>query len=74
MAMTFIDLKNVFGSISHQYIHDLLPYVKVPTEIRYYIHMLTQQGAEELLYALSLKYLCRFVVTYPLAEFLTKCS
>ena len=40
MAMTFIDLKNVFGSISHQYIHDLLPYVKVPTEIRYYIHNL----------------------------------
>ena len=40
LAMTFIDLKNAFGSVSHKLIQDLLHYVKVPVEIRYYIHNL----------------------------------
>ena len=33
LAMTFIDLKNAFGSVSHKLIQDLLHYVKVPIEI-----------------------------------------
>ena len=37
VSITFIDLKNAFGSVSHKLIHDILQHIKVLAEIRYYI-------------------------------------
>ena len=37
LAMSFLDLKNAFGSISHSLIHDILDYIKLPTEFVSYI-------------------------------------
>ena len=40
LSMSFIDLKNVFGSVSHSYITDMLHYIKLPKEISDYIDSL----------------------------------
>ncbi len=37
LSVTFLDLKNAFGSVSHQLIADMLDHVGVPVELRSYI-------------------------------------
>lgn len=37
LALTFLDLKNAFGSVSHKLINDMLSHIKLPEEIRTYI-------------------------------------
>ena len=37
LFMTFLDLANAFGSISHQFIQDMLNYVAVPDQVTKYI-------------------------------------
>ena len=37
VSMSFLDLRNAFGSVSHQLIHDILFHIKVPTSIRSYV-------------------------------------
>ena len=37
LAMSFLDLKNAFGSISHSLMHDILDYIKLPTDFVSYI-------------------------------------
>ena len=37
LSMTFIDLRNAFGSISHQLILDMLDDISVPTPVRSYV-------------------------------------
>ena len=39
-SLSFIDLKNAFGSVSHKYILDMLRYIKVSTEVLGYIRNL----------------------------------
>ena len=38
LAVTFLDLKNAFGSVSHTLIRDMLTHIKLPQEIRSYIN------------------------------------
>ena len=40
LALTFIDLRNAFGSVSHTYIKDILEYVKLPNEVQFYVSTL----------------------------------
>ena len=40
VSITFIDLTNAVGSVSHKLIHDILQYIKVPAEIHVYIYNL----------------------------------
>ena len=40
IALTFIDLRNAFGSVTHQYIHDVLKYINLPTPINQYVQNL----------------------------------
>jgi len=40
LAMTFIDLKNAFGSVSHTYIDNILEHISLPVEFRSYISSL----------------------------------
>ena len=40
LCLSFIDLRNVFGSISHSYILDMLNYIKLPSEIQAYVRNL----------------------------------
>ena len=40
LSMSFIDLKNAFGSVSYSYITDMLHYIKLPKEISDYIDSL----------------------------------
>ena len=37
VSMTFIDLRNAFGSISHQLVNDILAHLKIPEFVRLYI-------------------------------------
>ena len=37
LSLTFIDLKNAFGSVSHKYILDILSHIKVPLQLQQYI-------------------------------------
>ena len=37
LSLTFIDLRNAFGSVSHDYIQDILEYVQLPKEVQEYI-------------------------------------
>ena len=43
VAITFVDLRNAFGSIAHGLIHDTLEILKVPTQVRKYIRDLYAQ-------------------------------
>jgi len=38
LMMTFLDLKNAFGSVSHRLIFDMLKAVRVPSAFFHYIH------------------------------------
>ena len=40
LALTFVDLRNGFGSVSHTYIKDILEYVKLPNEVQFYVSTL----------------------------------
>ena len=40
IALTFIDLRNSFGSVSHRYIHDILEHINLPTPITQYVQNL----------------------------------
>ena len=37
LALTFLDLKNAFGSVSHKLINDMLSHIRLPTQVRAYI-------------------------------------
>ena len=37
LSLTFLDLKNAFGSVSHNLIYDMLSHIKLPSEICAYI-------------------------------------
>ena len=39
-AMSFIDLRNAFGSVSHRYIKDIIHFVKLPPEFANYVNNL----------------------------------
>ena len=43
VAITFVDLRNAFGSIAHGLIHDTLEALKVPAQVRIYIRDLYSQ-------------------------------
>ena len=43
VAITFVDLRNAFGSIAHGLIHDTLEALKVPAQVRKYIRDLYTQ-------------------------------
>ena len=43
VAITFLDLRNAFGSIAHGLIHDTLEALKVPAQVRIYIRDLYSQ-------------------------------
>lgn len=43
LMITFLDLKNAFGSVPHQLILDMLAAVKVPSRIQRYIESLYSQ-------------------------------
>ena len=43
LMMTFLDLKNAFGSVSHQLIFDMLTAVKVPSVFLHYIQSFYSQ-------------------------------
>ena len=43
VAITFVDLRNAFGSIAHGLIHDTLEILKVPIQVRKYIQDLYAQ-------------------------------
>ena len=43
VAITFVDLRNAFGSIAHGLIHDTLEALKVPAQVRKYIRNLYAQ-------------------------------
>ena len=37
LSLTFLDLENAFGSVSHDLINDILAHIKLPAEIRAYV-------------------------------------
>ena len=37
LSVTFLDLKNAFGSVPHQLIYDMLAHIQLPPEVRSYI-------------------------------------
>ena len=37
LSLTFLDLKNAFGSVPHQLIKDILTHIKVPMEVKSYV-------------------------------------
>ena len=40
LSLTFVDLRNAFGSVAHAYIKDIMSYVKLPTEVQFYVSAL----------------------------------
>ena len=40
LSLTFVDLRNAFGSISHSYIKDILSYVKLPNNVQSWVSTL----------------------------------
>ena len=38
LALTFLDLKNAFGSIAHPLIRDMLNHIKLPSQVISYYH------------------------------------
>jgi hypothetical protein len=40
LFVTFLDLANAFGSVSHQFIHDMLTLIQLPASITGYLHNL----------------------------------
>ena len=53
LSVTFLDLKNAFGSVSHQLITDMLDHVGVPRQLRSYI---TNAYSQLLAYVVSKKW------------------
>ena len=43
LALTFLDIKNAFGSVSHSLISDMMEYVKLPTEFCCYVNNMYSQ-------------------------------